>query len=142
MRNLKAIITAMSREHVDLIRSYFATWNESGLEGTASFRHPHVEVHDPPDMPDADQYVGEAAARTRVEGYMEAGWDGIFRDVELFDAGEEVLAVVRLAGTSPIGGVSLEATVCQLFLVEDGKISRIRQFLRREEGMAAAGLET
>ena len=70
MRNLKAIITAMSREHVELIRSYFATWNGAGLEGTEGFRHPHVELHDPPDMPDADRYVGEAATRSasRVHG--------------------------------------------------------------------------
>ena len=141
MRNLKAIITAMSREHVELIRRYFEEWNVYGGDGTEHFRHPEIEIFDPPNFPDADRYVGEKVVRERVESYMEAGWGGIFRDLEFFDAGDEVLVSMRVTGTSPIGGVPLDVKATQLFLVDDGQIRRIRQFLSREEGMKAAGLE-
>jgi ketosteroid isomerase-like protein len=129
----------MSAENVELIRHYFETWNEGGGDATASFRHPEIEILDPPNFPDADRYVGEDVVRERVEGYLEAGWDGIFRELEFFDAGDEVLVAMRVIGKSPIGGVPLDVRATQLFLVEDGRIRRIRQFLSREEGMKAAG---
>ena len=130
----------MSEENVELIRRYFEEWNRSGGEGTVDFRHPEIEIHDPPNFPDADRYVGEDVVRERVEVYLEAGWDGIFRELEFFDAGDEVVVSMRVTGRSPIGGVPLDVKATQLFLVEDGKIRRIRQFLSHEEGMEAAGL--
>ena len=47
---------------------------------------------------------------------------------------------MRVTGTSPVAGVPLDVKATQLFLVREGKIRRIRQFLSHEEGMKAAGL--
>jgi ketosteroid isomerase-like protein len=69
----------VSEESIELARRYCETFNAGGLDGTQHLRHPQVEVYDPPDFPDADRYVGEAAVRQIVESYLELGWDGQFR---------------------------------------------------------------
>ena len=109
------------------------------------FWHPDIELFDPPEFPDADRYVGAEAVKGRAESYRnEGGWDGKFRDIEYLDAGGEVLVLSQLRGSIPrFGGeIPPEVTVtgAQLFLFEDGKVRRVRQFLSREEGVRAAGL--
>ena len=107
------------------------------------FWHPDIELDDPPNMPDADRYVGVAAVRERIESYLGLGWDGQFHDPEYVDAGEEVVVVWKLAATSPRYGTTmpLEAgtTMAQVYLFEGGKVRRCRQYLSREEGLEAAG---
>jgi ketosteroid isomerase-like protein len=137
----------MSEENVELARRYFEVFNAQGLDGAVEFWHPEIELYDPPEFPDADRYVGVAAVRERAESYMEvAGWDGKFRELEYVDAGEEVVVVWRGSGHTPgrFGGETIPAemdlTVAQVFLFEDGKVRRCRQYLSREEGLKAAGL--
>ena len=76
-----------------MARRYCETFNAGGLDGTQHLRHPQMEVHDPPNFPDADRYVGEAAVRQIVESYLALGWDGQFRVEEYLDAGEEVVVI-------------------------------------------------
>ena len=131
----------MSRENVDLARQYFETFNTGGLDAVEHFWHPDIEVHDPPTWPDAGHHVGSAAVRKAVELYIELGWDGQFRTPEYLDAGDEVLVVWQARGQSAHGGgFPMDLTIAHLFLFEDGRVGRIRQFFSREEGLEAAGL--
>jgi ketosteroid isomerase-like protein len=129
----------MAQEHLELARRYLEAFNESGLDGTAHMRHPEIEVYDPPAMPDAGRHTGEAQVRARVESYMDAGWDGQFRDPELIESGDEVLVLWRAELSSQVG-IELQSEVAHILLFEDGKIRRIRQFFSRQEGLEAAGL--
>jgi ketosteroid isomerase-like protein len=131
----------MSRENVELTRQYVEAFNAGGLDGTQHLRHPQIEVHDPPDLPDADQHVGEAAARERVESYLELGWDGHFHVREYIDGGEEVIVIWQLAGQAALGGVPIDVPAfAHVYAFEDGKVRRIRQYFTRAEALDAAGL--
>ena len=133
----------MSEENVELARRYVEAFNAQGLEGTAHTRHPDIEMFDPPGMPEAGSYVGEAAIRARINEFMEVGWDGQFRNPEFLDADPEVAIVYENRATSSRGGgtpVELTMTVVHLWLFEGEKIRRIRVYLSREEGLEAAGL--
>jgi ketosteroid isomerase-like protein len=131
----------MSQENVELARRYCETFNAGGLEGTQQLRHPQMEVYDPPELPDADRYVGEEAVRKIVESYLALGWDGQFRVKEYLDAGEEVVVIWQArVRTAHGGGFPLEQTFAHLYLFEDGKVRRIRQYTSRAEGLEAAGL--
>ena len=131
----------MSRENVELARRYFEAFNAHGLEGTEHLRHPDIEVFDPPSFPDADRYVGEAAVRELVEGYIELGWDAHFWDPEYLDAGEEVVVIWRMRGRSAHGGgLPLESAFAHVLIFEAGKVRRIRQYLSRAEALEAVGL--
>lgn len=68
----------MSKEDVDLTREYVEAFNRGGLDATEHLRHPEIEVFDPPDLPDADRHVGEAALRRMVGSYLAIGWSGHF----------------------------------------------------------------
>ena len=131
----------MSEEKVELARQYFEAFNAKGLDGTEHLRHPDIEVFDPPDFPDAGRYVGEAAVRELVEGYMEMVWDGQFRDPEYLDAGDEIVVVWRMSGRSGHGGgLPVDVPFAHVLLFEDGRVRRIRQYRSRAEGLEAAGL--
>jgi ketosteroid isomerase-like protein len=131
----------MSEENVELARQYFETFNAKGLDGTEHLRHPDIEVFDPPDFPDAGRYVGEAAIRKLVEGYMEMGWDGQFRDPEYLEAGDEIVVVWRMSGRSGHGGgLPLDVPFAHVLRFGDGKVRRIRQYRSRSEALEAAGL--
>ncbi len=129
----------MSEENVDLAREYIETFNARGLDAGEKLWHSEIELHEPPDLPDADRYKGKAAFRRQVESYLGLGWDGQFRSPEFIAGGDEVVVVWQGRGRSP-QGVPMVATVAQVFLFEDGKVRRIRQFLTRAEALEAAGL--
>jgi ketosteroid isomerase-like protein len=131
----------MSQENVELARRYCETFNAGGLDGTQHLRHPQLEVYDPPDFPDADRYVGEAAVRQIVESYLELGWDGQFRVEEYLDAGEEVVVIWQLrVRTAHGGGFPAEQTFAHVYLFEGGKLRRVRQYMSKAEALEAAGL--
>src|SRR5512147_936377 len=124
----------MSEENVELARHYFEALNAEGFNDTQHLRHPDVEFFDPPDFPDADRHVGEAAYLERAESFLEVGWDGQFRVQECLDAGEEVVLIWEARGRSPHGGgLPLDLTFADVLLFEDGKLRRVRVFTSRAE---------
>ena len=131
----------MSEENVELARAYVEAFNEGGLDATEHLRHPQIEVFDPPELPDADRYVGEAAVRERVESYLAVGWNGQFSVQEYIDAGDEVVVIWHMTGQAALGGVPLDVpAVGHIYYFEEGKARRIRQYLTRAEALKAAGL--
>src|SRR5215216_6304382 len=104
----------MSEENVELARQYFEALNV-GMDASEHLRHPDIEVFDPPDFPDADRYVGEAAVRKLIESYLELGWDGEVQVQEYLDAGEEVVVIWQMRGLTPHGGgLPLEQTLAHV----------------------------
>ena len=131
----------MSQEKVELVRQYVEAFNRGGLDATEELRHPEIEAFDPPDFPDADRHVGEAAVRRLVESYLALGWDGHFDVQEYIDAGDEVVVIWHATGAGSGGGVPIEIpTFGHVYAFQDGKVRRIRQYMTREEALEAAGL--
>ena len=131
----------VSQETVELTREYIEAFNRGGLDATEGLRHPEIEVFDPPDLPDADRYVGEAAVRKVVEGYLAIGWNGHFDVQEYIDAGNEAVVIWHMTGTGAGGGVPLDLPAFgHVYAFEAGMVRRIRQYLTKEEALQAAGL--
>jgi len=133
----------MSQESVDLVRRYLETWNEAGgYRGTSQFRHPQFELHDVPQLPDPDVWIGEDEACARVDSYIEdLGWDNIFRVEKLIDAGDDVVvAWCRLKGSSPGGEMPLDWNFAHVLFIEGDRIRRVLQFVDLDEALKAAGL--
>ena len=131
----------MSQENVELARHYVEAFNRGGLDATERLRHPEIEVFDPPDLPDADRHVGEAAVRKMVESYLAIGWSGHFDVQEYIDASDEAVVIWHLTGTGGGSGVPLDVPALgHVYAFQDGKARRIRQYLTRSEALEAAGL--
>jgi ketosteroid isomerase-like protein len=78
-----------------------------------------------------------------VEGWGDwlEPWDSYEVEVEeLLDAGEEVVALVRVQAKTTRDAVAIESESAALWSVRNGRISRIRFFLERDTALEAAGL--
>jgi ketosteroid isomerase-like protein len=137
----REILAGMSEENVELARQYVEAFNRGGLDATEDLRHPDIEVFDPPNFPDADRHVGEAAVRKLVESYLAIGWNGQFDVQEYIDAGDEAVVIWHLTGTSGGGGVPLDVPALgHVYAFQDDKLRRLRQYLTRAEALEATGL--
>jgi ketosteroid isomerase-like protein len=98
------------------------------------------------------QFLAESAGAETltyrgVEGLMEAWrdwlepWTSYHLEVEEFlDAGDKVVAPVRVRARTAHDSVAVEHAPAGVWTIRDGKIAAIRFYLDRQEAMAAAGL--
>ena len=83
---------------------------------------------------------GKEAMRTYVEDWLDTFND--FRGVviELIDAGDDVIVVMRIRGRAKLSGVETDLTFAAIYTIRDGKIARGREYWTREQALEAAGL--
>lgn len=55
------------------------------------------------------------------------------------DAGERLVVLLRQTGSGPASGAGTEMTFAQVVTFEKGKLRDVRNYLDREEALAAAG---
>jgi ketosteroid isomerase-like protein len=128
----------MSQENVELARQYFEAINAKGVgDRTEHLRHPEIEYFDPPNLPDAQRHVGEAAVRGVAQRGMEMGWDGKFHVQEYIDAGDDAVVVWQVRGRSP-HGLPFEGTFAYRCRFEDGKLRRQEMSRRLNENWTSA----
>jgi ketosteroid isomerase-like protein len=131
----------MSRENVELVRRIY----ERTAQG-----HPEViyETLDPDvvwdasasGMPEAGVYRGHeqvAAYRRRFWGAWETPRN---EPEELIDAGENVVALVRMGGRGKGSGVEVEQPFAMVWTLSAGKVTRVALYRDRGEALEAVGL--
>lgn len=123
-----------------MAREAYAAWNADGAAGMEPYLADDFEFHSPPEIPG-----GGTFARAEALEFMttwEAGGGGVqlqFELVEVIAIGEEFLVVLDAKQVGDSSGVELgEQRWFQLVLPRDGKITRARVFLDRDEALAAA----
>jgi uncharacterized protein len=90
------------------------------------------------DAPDAGTYRGHEGIRGYFEDWLDTV-DGLRQDLrELTEVGDRIVAEVRV--TARIKGTDNEMALdyWQVSLVEDGKITRIKEFLKHDDALAYA----
>lgn len=60
--------------------------------------------------------------------------------IELLGGERQIVLGVRASGLDQINGVEIGGAIHNVFSIEDGQITRIEDYLRREDALAAAGL--
>jgi ketosteroid isomerase-like protein len=122
---------------MELVEEAYRVWNESGPRAFADeFTTDDVRVEDPPELPDAQDWVGRDTVVARFEDVATA-IGGRWADVdEIRVVGGEVLVSLtwRLerAATASLG------CVYHLVLVQDDRLARIRVFLDKDAALRAA----
>jgi uncharacterized protein len=130
----------MSQENVEIVRRYYATWNEGGLEAARVFWSDDFEWHDAPGMPDGGVYRGADAAAdhfrdlNEVLGTMEVRLDRVL------PAGDEVFVMLHVHLDAPRGELAFDGPIFETVRIRDGKVSRIRLFLDEQAALEAAGV--
>src|SRR5687768_14269857 len=130
----------MSQENVEIVRRNFEALSnqDPGLwfEGFDT----DVRVYPRPEEPDAaDEYRG-------LDGLLEysTNWFGQWYDyqvepVEIIDAGEHVLVVLRERGRVERTGVEVEGLFSHSFVLRDGKVTEWRMYDSHAQALQALG---
>lgn len=120
-----------------VVEEAYRTWNESGPRAFAEeFASGDVRVEDPPELPDAETWVGRDAVVARFEDVV-AATGGRWADIdEVRPVGDEVL--VSLTWRLERGGAASLGCVYHLVRVVDGRIAHIRVFLTKDAALRAA----
>jgi ketosteroid isomerase-like protein len=128
----------MSQAHVEVMRQGFEHFLATGevpwtiFDGT-------VEVPDH-DTPDQDVYEGHAGY-ARWLGDWGAAWSAWSLDPEEFiDAGDCVVAVVRLKARGQSSGIEVERRDALVYKLREVKIVRLDYYNNREQALKAVRL--
>ena len=74
--------------------------------------------------------------------YFLTSWESIeFRLDDLIDAGDEVVALIWQRNRGRASGAVVEYEYAQVWTLRDGLVTRLRNFLSRQEALKAVGLE-
>jgi hypothetical protein len=116
-----------------LVEEAYRVWNERGPRAFVEYTTEDFELHDAPEIPDAEVWVGRDAAVARLEDVV-AATGGRWADVdEIRPCGDEVL--VSLTWRIERESARL-ACVYHRVRVEGERIARVRVFLDQEAATA------
>jgi ketosteroid isomerase-like protein len=126
----------VSQENLERVREGFAAHNRGDLDAL-------VEFYDPDAVFETlllGTHRGNEAIRLIYEENQKtmAGYDVV--PVELIDAGDKVLAVVKMVGSGTSSNISMDEGFAFVFTLRDGRCVREQAFRNREEALDAAGL--
>jgi ketosteroid isomerase-like protein len=136
----------MSQENVEAVRRLFAAFQsvdvgnfERRLDEVREIFDPEVEwVAAPRSLLASEEYRGYDGVRRFWTQFLSA-WDeyGVQVD-ELIDAGDQVVAVMRLSGRT--NELEVDEARSSLLTLRDGRIVRIEPFASKDGALEAAGL--
>jgi ketosteroid isomerase-like protein len=133
----------MSSESVEVIRRGYEAFNRGDLDSAIADMDPQIEWLGPAILPDAPSaYRGHDGVRA-----FWAIWDEVFEQFwveieEMIDAGDQVVAMVRIHGRGRDSGVDVATpSFPHVWTVRDGKQVRMEMMPSRREALAAVGLE-
>jgi len=129
----------MSRENVEIVRRSYDAYVRGNLGSALAAFDPDVVACDH-DIPDSGEYSG-LDGLFRWQADWESGWESWRWDPEEFiEAGEGVVAVLRVYARGRQSGVDVERVDGAVWTLRDGKCIRLDYYGRRAEALEAAGL--
>lgn len=83
--------------------------------------------------------AGWPAVSEFLDRWLESLPDARVEVERTVDAGERLVVLLRQTGSGPASGAGTEMTFAQVVTFEKGKLRDVRNYLDREEALAAAG---
>jgi ketosteroid isomerase-like protein len=123
-------------EPTQFVEEAYRAWNAGGPRAFVEFTTEDVEVHDVPELPDAQTWIGREAVVDRLEDVV-ATTGGTWADIDDVRAvGDEVL--VSLTWRMERDSKATLAAVYHVVAVDRGRIARVRVFLEEAAALQAA----
>jgi ketosteroid isomerase-like protein len=132
----------VSRENVELVRRGYAAWNAGDLESVIDSLDPEVEWQGHPMLPEPGPHHGREAVRRWLED-LRGTWSAFSADpAELVDAGDAVVALVRMAGRGRGSGVEVSGGVdVHVWTLGQGRAIRLQMY-QGDEAASKADLSS
>jgi ketosteroid isomerase-like protein len=132
----------MSQENVENLRLAYEAFSSGDIGRILAFAHPEFEAVVPPELSaEPDTYRGHDGIRRYFQSFEDAMDDIRFQPEQLWDAGESVVALVRLTAKGRQTGIPVEQRIAQVWTVLDGKAVALRTYPSLSEALNVAGLE-
>ena len=130
----------MSEENVERLRYAFEQFMATG-ELSGDFAPDFVwDMSTFRDWPEQQIYPGIEGARQFLEEWRDAWEDWELQVEDMFDAGDDVVAVLRQRGRSKATGLPVDMHFAQVWTLRDGKQLRMRMYASPDEALEATGL--
>ena len=101
--------------------------------------HSEVEWIQCEGFPGGDKRRGVDEVLDKVIGGLRSEWNGFRADVEEFlDSGGNIVVLGRYSGTHAVSGKSMSAVFAHVYDVNDGQVTRFRQFADTQPIVAAS----
>ena len=130
----------MRKQDLEGVTRGYEAWNKGELGEVLELMDPEIEWAPGAESPEAGVFSGRDGVR---ELWSEAKKIfGGFRNEpeEIFDAGDRVVAFVRVEGVGAKSGVAVQARIAHLYTFRGGKVLRVESFEDRDAALRAAGI--
>jgi ketosteroid isomerase-like protein len=125
----------MSQENVEIVQGLFAALDREDWETALGLFDPEVEW-----SPTEGSFRGPEGVVTSLVEWLEPWEEHRIDAEEITELGDQVLAVIHLAGRMAGSAMEVDQRFFQVYAVGDGKIIRMVEFVRRTDALEAAGL--
>lgn len=119
--------------NVRLVKDVYANFARGDIEKVLGAFHPDIEwrqAEGNPYRPSGEPWVGPQAVLQNLFARLGGEWQGFtVQPNDFHDAGGTVVVEARYGGTFKGTGKPLDAQVCHVWKVRDGKIASFQQFV-------------
>ena len=120
-------------DNVTLLKGLYDAFGRGDMPAVLGAMHPGIQWHQAesnPYMPSGEAFVGPTAVMNNVFMRLGGEWDGFSVHPKTFyGAGDSVVVEARYTGTYKATGKSMDAQVCHVWDVKDGKVTRFQQYM-------------
>ena len=131
----------MSRENVELVRAVIEAQQRRDWQAFRRLYDPGIEWQDVSGLwGDWGTRHGFEEVRDAWVSWFEA-FDHVSFDIEnVLDAGDEVVAAVRISARGRESGLSIDQRIPSVWTVRGGRVVRVRGYRDETDALEAAGL--
>ena len=120
-------------DNVSLLKNLYDAFGRGDIPSVLGAMSPEIrwyEAESNPYMLSGKPWIGPDAVLNNLFIKLGAEWDGFAVHPKAFhDAGNSVIVEARYSGTYKATGKSMDAQVCHVWDVKDGKVIRFQQYV-------------
>jgi len=119
--------------NVELVQRVYAAFGRGDIPAVLAAFDAQIEWREAegnPYEPSGQAWIGPDAVLERLFKRIGAEWDGFAAHPKTFhDAGDVVVVEGRYTGTYKFTGKALDAQLCHVWTIRNGKVARFQQFV-------------
>jgi ketosteroid isomerase-like protein len=136
----------VSEQNVEIVRRLYAI--DTSVAGQVfrkifpEFFHPDAEMVPPPIYPDTESSYHGVEGFLRWQQQLDEIWNDWRVEAErFFDAGDHVVAFVRVSGTAKKSQAAVGISTAHVLTLREDRVTRVEIFLDRHDALKVVGLE-
>ena len=131
----------MSQENVDVVRRWWAGFNEDGMP-SLDLCDEQIEISNPPEFPVRGSFFGHEGVRRWRDQAFDIFDDLNVETEKLIDAGdgETVVMFLRLQGVASYTRIEVDEPWAAIWKIRNGKLLHAQGYISRRKALEAAGV--